>query len=128
MSAHAVPALRPPVVLRATQALLGLMGAVVIFGSVYFSAIDPPQRLHAVDWAVGAWAFALGVALLLVAARIGSGDAGVRRVALRLLALHAVFGLVKIVGYHESAGFTFMAVDALLIGLLNLPAVRRYSR
>jgi hypothetical protein len=75
---------------------------------------------------VDAWAFAMAVAFLALAVRLGGGEASVRRLAMRLLALHVVFGAVKIVGYDEPEAATFMAVDVLLLGLLSLPAVRRY--
>ena len=118
MSTHTLPT-PSPVLLRATQGLLGLTGAVVMFGSVYFSAIAPPQDLQAIDWLVGAWAFALAVAFLALVPRLPRA-AGL---AIALVALHAVFGVVKIVGYAETEAATFIAVDLLLISLLA--AVRR---
>jgi hypothetical protein len=128
MSTQAVPApsVRPPAALRAVQALLGLMGGVVMWGSIYFSAIAPPVEVDALGWAVGAWAFAMAVAALVVAVRLGRGDARVHRFAVRLLALHFVFGIVKVVGYDEPEAATFMAADLLLLGLLRRPSVRRY--
>jgi hypothetical protein len=113
-----------PVTLRATQVLLALMGAVVMFGSVYFSVVEPPQSLGVADWAVGLWAFAMAVAFLVLAPRLSRGEA--RRLLMALLALHVVFGAVKLVAYDEPEAATFMAVDVLLLGLLSLPAVRRY--
>ena len=103
--------------LRTSQALLALMGAVVCFGSIYFSAIAPPVDVDALGWAVGAWALAMAVAMLVSAVRLPAGDR-VRRFAIRLLALHFVFGVVKIVGYDEPEAGLFMAFDLLLIGLL----------
>jgi hypothetical protein len=119
---------RPPASVRAVQALLALLGAVVMFGSIYFSAIEPPQEVDAVGWAVGAWAFAMAVAALAVATRLGRPDPAVRRFAIRLLALHFVFGVVKIAGYDEPEAATFMAVDVLLIGLLSTRGARRFFR
>jgi hypothetical protein len=125
MSAHTI-SIPAPAALRVTQAMLALLGAVVMFGSIYFSAIAPPVEVEAVDWAVGGWAFAMAVAFLALAARLGGGEPAVRRLAMRLLALHVVFGAVKVVGYDEPEAATFVAVDVLLLGLLSLPAVRRY--
>lgn len=105
----------PPVLLRATQGLLALTGAVVMFGSVYFSAIAPPQEVHAVDWAVAAWAFGLAVAFLALAPRLP----GSLRLVTALVAVHAVFGVVKIVGYDETEAATFIAVDLILLALLS---------
>jgi hypothetical protein len=87
--------------LRTSQALLALMGAVVCFGSIYFSAVAPPVDVDALGWAV----------------RLPSGGR-VRAFAIRLLALHFVFGIVKVVGYDEPEAGLFMAFDLLLIGLL----------
>jgi hypothetical protein len=127
MSTHALTApTAPPAPLRAGRALLGLMGAVVVYGSIYFSAVNPPVEVDAIGWAVGAWALAMGVAFVVTAVRLGRGGEPVRRFAVRLLALHFVFGIVKVVGYDEPEAGTFMAVDALLIALLSRPAVRRW--
>jgi hypothetical protein len=103
--------------LRTSQALLALMGAVVCFGSIYFSAVAPPVHVDALGWAVGAWAFAMALAMLAAAVRLPSGGR-VRAFAIRLLALHFVFGIVKVVGYDEPEAGLFMAFDLLLIGLL----------
>ena len=104
--------------LRTSQALLALMGAVVCFGSIYFSAIAPPVDVDALGWAVGAWALAMAVAMLVSAARLAEGER-VRRFAVRLLALHFVFGAVKIVGYDEPEALLFMGFDVTLIALLT---------
>lgn len=103
--------------LRTSQALLALMGAVVCFGSIYFSAIAPPVDVDALGWAVGAWALAMAVAMLVSAVRLPTGDR-VRRFAIRLLALHFVFGVVKIAGYDEPEAALFMGFDVVMIALL----------
>jgi hypothetical protein len=127
MSSTTLPlAPHPPATLRLVQGLLAVLGAVVMFGSIYFSAIAPPQDVDALGWAVAAWAFAMAVAALAVAPRLGRRDPAARRFAMRLLALHLVFGAVKVVGYDELEAATFMAVDLLLLGLLSTRAVRRY--
>ena len=128
MTAHTIPApatARPPALLRATQMLLGLMGAVVVYGSVYFTVVAPPEEVRGVDWLVGAWALATGVAAVVLATRLARGDARVRRLATVLLASHVVFGVVKVVGYDEAEAATFIAVDLLLLALLQVPSVRR---
>ncbi len=103
--------------LRTSQTLLALMGAVVCFGSIYFSAVAPPVDVDALGWAVGAWAFAMALAMLAAAVRLPAGGR-VRTFAIRLLALHFVFGIVKVVGYDEPEAGLFMAFDVVLIGLL----------
>jgi hypothetical protein len=104
--------------LRTSRSLLSLMGAVVCFGSIYFSAIAPPVDVDALGWAVGAWAFAMAVAMLGCAVRLPAGER-VRVFAIRLLALHFVFGIVKVVGYDEPEAGLFMALDVALIALLS---------
>jgi hypothetical protein len=115
MSTTTYAAPHPTVLLRATQGLLALTGAVVLFGSVYFSLIAPTEEVNGLDWAVGAWAFALAVAFLALAPRLPHS----LRLVTALVAVHAVFGVVKIVGYDETEAATFIAVDLLLLALLS---------
>jgi hypothetical protein len=104
------PALIP---LRAAQGLLLLLGGFVTFGSIYFSITDAGSVS---DWAVGAWALAMALGMLAAAPRLR--DPGVRRLTLALLAVHFVFGAVKVLGYDEPEAATFMVADAVLIGLI----------
>src|SRR3954470_8497784 len=99
---------------RTSQALLALMGTVVLFGSVYFTTAGAPADIDALGYLVGAWAFAMAIGFLVGAVRPGPW---VRS----LLVLHLAFGVVKIVGYHESAAVPFMCVDALLLWMLRRP-------
>jgi hypothetical protein len=99
---------------RTSQALLALMGTVVLFGSVYFTTAGAPDDIDAIGYAVGAWAFAMAIGFLVGAVRPGPWLRG-------LLALHLAFGVVKIVGYHESAAVPFMCVDVLLLAMLSRP-------
>lgn len=108
-----------PTPLRAAQALLGLLGAVVLFASIYFSVIAPPQPVDGLDWLVAAWAFATGVCALVLAPRLSRGDATVRLAAMALVANHFAFGLVKLVAYSESAALPFMAVDLVILALVS---------
>ena len=107
-----------PLTLRTGQAGLALMGAVVCFGSIYFSAIGPPVEVNALGWAVGAWALAMALAMLYAAVRLPTGER-MRVFAIRLLALHFAFGVVKVAGYDEPEAGLFMAFDLALIGLLR---------
>ncbi|HEX8105966.1 MAG TPA: hypothetical protein VF533_25335 [Solirubrobacteraceae bacterium] len=109
----------PRPLLRVAQALMiGPLGALVIFGSLYFGVIAPEETMDAVDWLVGAWAFTMGVASVVLATRLASGGARVVRLAMGLVALHVAFGVVKLAVYQESAAFTFMAVDVVLLAIL----------
>ena len=119
------PAGRVPLAVRATQVLMtGPLGALVVFGSIYFSVIAPEENVAGVDWLVGAWALAWGVANLYVGLRLAARPA-LRRTAIALVACHLVFGLVKVVGYDEAEAATFMAVDVVALLLLVLWSPRR---
>ena len=109
--------------LRTSQALLALMGAVVCFGSIYFGVIAPVVENGPLDYAVGAWAFAMALAMLVCAVRLPGSDA-TRVFAIRLLTLHFAFGIVKVLGYDEPEAGLFMAFDLALIGLLAASARR----
>ena len=97
---------------RTSQALLALMGAVVLSGSLYFSTVGAPDDIDALGYAIGAWAFAMAIGFLVGAVRPGPWVRG-------LLVLHLVFGVVKILGYDEPDAAVFMAVDVLLLLLLS---------
>jgi hypothetical protein len=112
---------------RLAQGLLALLGAVVLFGSIYFSVIEPPKDVVGVDWAVAAWALGIALAALASVPRLGRPEPGARRFVMALLAVHLVFGLVKLVGYDEPEAATFMAVDVLILGLLASGPARRYA-
>jgi hypothetical protein len=113
-----------PIPLRAAQVLLGLLGAVVLFASVYFSLVAPPEPVDGLDWLVAAWAFAIGASALVLAPLLSRRDPAVVLTATALVATHFAFGVVKLVAYHESAAFTFMAVDAVILALLRTRAIR----
>ena len=115
--ARSVGAMTSSLSLRTSQAGLALMGAVVCFGSIYFSAIAPPVDVDALGWAVGAWALTMALAMLYAAVRLPAGER-MRRFAIRLLALHFAFGIVKVIGYDEPEAGLFMAFDVALIALL----------
>ena len=119
-AARSVGAMNPhTLTLRSSQALLALMGALVCFGSIYFSAIAPPVEVDALGWAVGAWAFAMAIAMLVCAVRLPAGKRA------RVLALHFVFGIVKVVGYDEPEAGLFVAFDVAGIALLARLGGRR---
>ena len=99
--------------LRAAQALLLALGGLVTFGSIYFSVTDAGS---ASDWAIGAWALAMALGMLAAAPRLR--DPGVRRLTIGLLVVHFAFGAVKVLGYDEPEAATFMAADAVLIALI----------
>jgi hypothetical protein len=136
MNTHAVqlrgvvrdPASRVPLTVRAAQALLLLpLGAVVLFGATYFGLIDPTSDVDALGYAVCAWGLAQGVAAIAVGARLGRGEERMRLAASGLVLLHAVFGVVKILGYDEPEAGVFIAVDLFTLALLWSPSARKLT-
>ena len=125
------PTTRPPAALIAARVLFGAFGALKLAGTVYFSFIasaaeggDP----HGVgDWLVVAWSFTLALSFLALAARLGTGDRRLVRVATGLLVADLAFSTVKLTVYDEQTAVGFMAVTALLLALLGL-AVRADRR
>jgi hypothetical protein len=99
---------------RLSQALLALLGTVTLFGSLYFTTAGAPDDIDALGYLIGAWAFAMALGFLAGAVRPGPWLRA-------LLVLHLAFGVVKIVGYHESAAVPFMCVDMLLLWILRRP-------
>ncbi|WP_104524965.1 hypothetical protein [Blastococcus atacamensis] len=129
MTTDVPPALGRRALLRGTQVLLGLFGAVKLYGTAYFTFFATAEQggdLQGLgDWTVAAWSAALAVAFLFAAFRLGS-DRRVLPALAGLIALDLVFGVVKFAVYDEQESVGFMAVGAVLIVLLALsrPAVR----
>jgi hypothetical protein len=115
----------PVLVLWTARVLLGLLGAVVLAGAVYFGFFAAPHDggiSTTVDWIVGIWAMVTAVGFLIVAVRLGDGSRRTLAIARGLLVSHVVFSLVKVFAYDEMEAATFLAVDLLVLGLL---AIRR---
>lgn len=118
-----------PLLLNGTRLLLGLFGAVKLYGTAYFSffataeagGVQTPE-----DWLVAAWSAALAVAFLVAAVRLGR-DRWILPALGVVLLLDLVFGLVKLVGYGEEESVGFMAVNLVIIALL-LGVARRSRR
>lgn len=110
-----------------TRVLLGLFGALKLYGTLYFTFFataaegGDPQGLG--DWAVAAWSAALAVAFLVAAVRLGR-DRRVIPALAGVLLLDLVFSTVKLTVYDEPEAVAFMAVDLLILGLLVLTGRR----
>jgi hypothetical protein len=113
------PATRRGALLTTTRVLVALFGVLKLTSTTYFlffaSAAQggDPQGLG--DWTVGVWSIAIGVAWLVVAARLG-------RRALPLAAGLAVadvaFSIVKLTVYDESAGVVFLGITLVMLALV----------
>jgi len=129
MTATAVrPSTRRDALLTGTRVLLGAFGAFKLAGTAYFLFFataeqngDPEGLL---DWSVGIWSTALAVAFLVAAVGLGRNRRVLPALA-AVLALDLVFSAVKLTVYDEPEAVLFMAVDAVIIGLLALVARRR---
>lgn len=122
------PSTRREPLVQGTRVLLGLFGAVKLYGTVYFTFFataaqgGDPQGIF--DWSVATWSALLAVSLIVAAVRLRAGGGRVAAVTAGLLVVEVAFSTVKLVVYDESAALGFMAVDAVLFGLLALAARR----
>ncbi|MFL5435355.1 MAG: hypothetical protein ACJ784_12680 [Myxococcales bacterium] len=70
------------------------------------------------DWLVAAWGAAMSATCAMLALRVYR-SARARRIAFVLLGVQLLFGVVKLVVYHESASFVFGTITAVtLVALL----------
>jgi len=122
------PATRPDPLVTGTRVLLGAFGALKLAGTAYFLFFataeqgGDPEGL--VEWSVGVWSTALGVAFLLAAARLGR-DRRVLPALGGVILVDLVFSAVKLTVYDEPEAVGFMAVDLVIVGLLALINRRR---
>ena len=127
-SAPSRPARRDPL-LTGIRVLLGAFGAFKLYGTAYFTFFataeqgGDPQSVG--DWLVAGWSFALAVALIVAAFRLGGGSPGTAVVTSALLLVEIVFSFVKLFVYDEPEALGFMAVDLVLLALLVVAARRR---
>ena len=123
-TAPARPATRRDPLITGIRVLLGLFGAVKLYGTIYFTFIatvaegGDPQ--NAFDWFVATWSFTLATALIVAAVRLGNGDRRTALVTSALLLVEIAFSVVKLFVYDEPEALGFMAVDLVLLGLLAL--------
>jgi len=128
-TAPARPATRRDPLMIGIRVLLGLFGAFKLYGTLYFTFLatavqgGDPQSVG--DWVVAGWSFALAVALIVAAFRLGGGSPGTAVVTSALLLVEMVFSFVKLFVYDEPESLGFMAVDVVLLALLAVAARRR---
>ena len=120
------PRARSSVALWAARLLLGLLGASIVAGSIYFGFFASAEEggvSGAVDWVVAAWALAMGLGMIAVAFRLGAP--GTMRIAYGLVLAHVAFGLVKLIGYGETESLGIFVVDFLVLAVLALASRSR---
>jgi hypothetical protein len=115
--------------LTGIRVLLGLFGAFKLYGTVWFTFFATAEQggdpQGVVDWLVAAWSFALAVALIVAAFRLGAGSPRTALVTSALLVVEVAFSFVKLFVYDEPEAVGFMAVDVVLLALLAVAARRR---
>ena len=115
------PATDRPVLVTVTRVLAGLFGALKLGATTYFlffasaEAGGDPQGVG--DWSVGVWSVALGVAYLVVAARLGR-DARVLPMMAGLAVADVAFSVVKFFVYDEPEAIGFTVTTLVLLALV----------
>lgn len=103
---------------RVAQILLGIpLGVFQLAAVVFFTATD--RTIAGADWLVVVWGIAMSSACAALAIRIYHNERA-RRIAFALLAAQAIFSVVKLTVYHESASFVFLAVIAVTVAALGV--------
>jgi hypothetical protein len=122
------PSTRREPLVQGTRVLLGLFGAVKLYGTVYFTFFATAEQggdpQGVVDWLVAVWSFTLAISLIAAAVLLRNPNRRIAGVTAGLLAVEIVFSLVKFFGYDEPEAVGFMAVDLVVLGLLGLSARR----
>jgi hypothetical protein len=119
-----LPGVRRSVAGRTAQFLLGIpLGLFQLAAVIGFTITDP--TIHRGDWLVVVWGLVMSTTCAALALRIYR-SAGARRAAFAVLAAQALFSLVKLVVYHESASFVFFAI--IVVTTAALAAYHSASR
>jgi len=108
----------PRVAGRTAQILLGVpLGLFQLAAVIGFTLTDP--TIAGADWLVVAWGVAMSAACAALSIRVYR-SARARRAAFALLGAQALFSLVKLTVYHESAALVFFAVVAVTLAALGV--------
>ena len=106
----------PRVAGRVAQFLLGIPLGLFQLAAVVGFSISTKTMARA-DWLVAVWGVPMATASALAALRVYD-SARARQIAFALLAAQALFSLVKLVVFHESASFVFLAIIAVTAAAL----------
>jgi hypothetical protein len=115
------PSTASMVLLGAARSLLGVAGLFGFAAAGYFTFLAPAGQgavTTPYDWFVAIWKILLSLAMVAVA--VAPRASRLRRIQLGswLVITDLVFGLVKLVGYHESSSLAFFVIDAIILALL----------
>lgn len=109
---------------RAAQALLIVpLGVFQGAAATFFSLTMP---MAGADYFVGIWAVLMSLADVVTGVRLSTGARRWLRTSLVLLGAQIAFAVVKLLVYHESASFVFLAFIAATLACLAAPASGRF--
>ncbi|MGE0058835.1 MAG: hypothetical protein AB7T32_12700 [Dehalococcoidia bacterium] len=103
---------------RAAQALMLVVGLVGTFGVVYFTMVEPEPGISAVDGLVAALLLIGSLGYIAAAPKLSLNDSEIWGAALGFATLRLAMSLVKVIGYGEGDAISFLALDAVITGLL----------
>ena len=113
--------------LTAARVVMGVFGAQLLAGAVYFTFFASPAEggvVSAFDWFVAVWAI-VAAAGLLVTAMVPFSSAPRRiEAAWWVLGVHALWGVVKVAAYDEMPVSGIVLGVDVVIGLLLWRAAR----
>ena len=111
----------PRIAGRVAQFLLGIpLGLFQLAAVIGFTVTA--KSMTGMDWLVAVWGLFMSTSCAAVALRVYH-SARARRMAFALLAARALFSIVKLTVYHESASLVFLVIIALTV--MTLAAYQR---
>jgi hypothetical protein len=119
------PATGRPVLVAVTRVLAVLFGALKLVATTYFlffSAQYAPRSTG--DWLVGIWSIGIGLAYLVIAARLGR-DSRVLPMTVGLAVADVAFSGVKFFVYDEPEAIGFTVTTLVLLALVVAATRRR---
>lgn len=103
---------------RIAQLLLGVpLGLFQLAAVIWFSSHDP--TISGAEWLLVAWGVAMSTACAALAIPVYR-SVRARRTAFALLVAQALFSLVKLTVYHESAALVFIVIIAITLATLGV--------
>lgn len=109
---------------RAAQALL--IAPLGVFQGAAATVFSLTMPMAGADYLVGTWAVLMSLADVVAGVRLSTGLRRWLRVSLVLLGAQIAFALVKLLVYHESASFVFLAFIAATLACLAATRARRF--
>jgi hypothetical protein len=116
-------ATRPNHYLTAARCVAGLAGALGLAGIAYLVQVAPEEAVWTSPWVdvpLVAWKAVVSAGFLMVALAPGIPAGSRVRIGTWLAAAEVLFSTVKIFGYDEPEGVTFVVVDLVILALLGL--------